>query len=132
MRAKTLELSQATNAKAEVLKQVGDIDGFDIFNDLVLVGTYITPEKSAGGIIMPNKSLDESRYQGKVGLVLKLGPTAFKYTDRFAYEGRVPEVGEWVVYRTSDAWETFIRGVPCRLIESELIKGIIADPTIIY
>lgn len=132
MRAKTLELSQATHASTELVKQVGDLSGIDVLNDLVLMASYIQPEKSSGGIYFTNKQLDESRFQGKVGLVLKKGPTAFKYVGSYPYEGEVPEVGDWVVYRTSDGWETFIRGVPCRVIESEFIKARIADPTIIY
>lgn len=132
MRAKTLELSQAANAKTELLKQVGDLADEDVLGDLVVVATYIQPEKSAGGIILTSKTIDESRYQGKVGLVLKKGPTAFKYVGSYPYEGVVPEVGDWVLYRTSDGWETFIRGVPCRVIESEFIKARISDPSIIY
>lgn len=133
MRAKTLELSRASDAKSELLKQVGDLSGLELPNDLVLMANYIEPEKTAGGIIKPQKSLDESRYQGKVGLVLKCGPTAFKFTNGgYAFEGTVPKVGNWVVFRKSDAWETFVRGVSCWYIDSDLIKAIVDDPAIIY
>lgn len=133
MRAKTLELSRASDAKAELLKQVGDLSGLSLPNDMVLLATYIEPEKTKGGIILVQKTIDEGRYQGKVGLVLKKGPTAFKFTQGgFAYEGDVPEVGDWVVYRLSDAWESLIGGVSCRFIDSDLIKAITNDPTIIY
>lgn len=132
MRVKTLELSRAKNIKEEIIKQVGDISGLQLPNDLVLMATYIEPEKSAGGILLPQKSIDESRFQGKVGLVLKKGPTAFKFSGQFAYEGPIPEEGDWVIYRASDAWEIFIRGVSCRYLDSDLVKSIIDDPTIIY
>lgn len=133
MRAKTLELSRASDAKKELQKQAGDLSGLRIPNNLVLIATYIEPEMSPGGIIMVQKRLDESRYQGKVGLLLKAGPSAFKFTEGgYAYEGDVPKVGDWIVYRASDGWEIFIRGVSCRYIDSDLIKSIVDDPTIIY
>ena len=133
MRAKTLELSQANDAKAEILKQVGGLGGFQIPNDLVLLATYQEPERTPGGIIKPGKSLDESRFQGKAGLVLKLGPTAFKfYSGGYAWSGALPVEGDWVIFRFSDAWEIFIRGVSCRFVEADFIKAVINDPTMVY
>jgi hypothetical protein len=133
MRAKTLELARAENAKAELLKQVGDLDGVQLPNDLVLLATYIEPERTKGGILIPQKSLDESRFQGKAALLLKRGPTAFQFYDGgYAWQGPVPAEGDWVIFRFSDAWETFIRGVSCRIVESEFIKAVIDDPTMVY
>lgn len=133
MRAKTLELSRANNVKAETLKQIGDIDGVEIPNDLVLLATYIEPEKTVGGIIRPGKTLDESRFQGKAGLVLKVGPNAFKfYNGGYSWTGPVPVQSDWVIFRFSDAWEIFIRGVPCRIVEADFIKAVIDDPTMVY
>jgi hypothetical protein len=133
MRAKTLELSRADNIKLETLKQLGDIDGVQIPNDLVLLATYIEPEKTVGGIIRPGKTLDESRFQGKAALLLKHGPTAFKfYNGGYAWSGALPVEGDWVIFRFSDAWEFFIRGVSCRIVEADFIKAVIDDPTMVY
>lgn len=134
-RANLVELAQHSKPdalKAAILDKLGDLSIFEVLSSQVLVAIYVEPEMTPGGILKPQKRIDESRYQGKAALVLKKGPTAFKYDGAYPYEGRAPEVGEWVFLRTSDAWDLDIKGVACRLIESDLIKGIVADPTVIY
>lgn len=134
-RANLVDFAQHTTAdefKDTVLAKLGDLSHFQVLSSLVLVCVYVEPEKTKGGIIRPSKNVDESRYQGKCALVLKLGPTAFKYDGSYNWEGPKPETGNWVFFRTSDAWDLDINGVACRLIDSDRIKGIVADPTVIY
>src|SRR5438270_874787 len=113
MRAKTLELSRANNPKRELQRLLGDLSSFEIMHNLILVATYIEPEKTAGGIYKPQKSLDESKWQGKVGLVLLKGPGAFLDDQIAKFHGRNVAPGDWVVYRASDGWDQLIRGVHC-------------------
>lgn len=107
-----------------------------VLGELVMVATYVPPEKTKGGIFIPNKSLDENRFQGKVGMVLKLGESAFKYTGPYdhegSYRGTKPKVGDYVVYRASDGMEMFINGTSVRLIDSHLIKMVVDDPEAFY
>lgn len=99
----------------------------------VLTATWVEPEKTAGGIIKPQRSVAESRFQGTVGLILKCGQTAFKYTDgRYDWEGPKPAVGDWAVFRFSDARETFLRGVSCQTIADELIYFTVSDPNAVF
>lgn len=140
MKATLVELARAKDPRQTILDMAGDLSGHQVLKDLVLVATYIEPEKTAGGIIMPEKRLEESRYQGKIGLVLALGPTAFKYDGSFPYEGPIPKVGEWVKYHPSNAREFFLggpggngnSGISCRHISSDLIEAIIDDPKKIW
>ena len=82
----------------------------------------------------------ENRFQGKMGLVLKLGPLAFQDDANAKFGGVQIEVGDWVMYRPSDGIELFIKdytglandGLACRLIEDSLIKGRVTDPSLIY
>lgn len=136
MRSTVVELARAKDQKQAIMEAVGDLSGHRVLKDLVLVATYIEPEMSAGGIFYTDKRVEESRYQGKIGLVLKLGPTAFKYDGAFPYEGDIPKVGEWVQFSPTSAREFFLggpggkgnSGISCRHISSELIDAIIADP----
>ena len=99
----------------------------------VLLATWVEAEKSAGGIYKPQKSIHESRYQGTVALILKCGPTAFKYTEgRYDWEGPKPQVGDWAIFRFSDARETFVRGVSCQVIADELITFTVSDPNAVF
>lgn len=128
-----VSIATASDPKAEILKLLGDaLNNFSVLGDRVLVATYIRSEKTKGGIYMPGTQRDEDRYQGKVGLILKKGPTAFKYDGAYPYEGIVPANGEWAVYRTSDTWEFFLNNVSCRLLTSDLIRAVVTDPALAY
>jgi co-chaperonin GroES (HSP10) len=118
----------------------GPLTDYEVFHNSVLVATYIPPERTKGGIILSDRSLAESRYQGKVFLVLKIGPLAFKDDSAAKFGGITIEVGDWVVFRPSDGSEMFIKdhtgtsndGLSCRWIEDVLIKGRVRDPSLIY
>lgn len=116
-----------------VLNAIGKaIDSVEVFGSRVLVATAPHKDRSKGGIIFTDKRLDEGRYQGKVGLILKVGPSAFKYDGEFKWEGAIPEVGDWVCFRPSDSWESAINGLSCRFILDSLIVGRVHSPEDIY
>jgi co-chaperonin GroES (HSP10) len=141
MRANLAAIAKRANhdPKQALLKSAGPLTDYEVFHNLVLVATYMPGEK-IGSIIIPDVSMAENRFQGKMGLVLKCGPLAFKDDDQARFGGIDVEVGDWVLYRPSDGIELFIKdymglqndGLPCRLIEDSLIKGRVADPALIY
>ena len=143
MRANLSDIAAAAMAdpKKALLDAAGDLSDYEVAGNLVLVATYIQPEKTKGGIILSGTSLAEDRFQGKVGLILKCGPAAFRDEPKAGifFYGFAAEPSEWVLYRPSDAMELFIRdrrklndGLPCRLIEDSLIKARVSDPSLIY
>lgn len=129
-------LSKASDPKLSLIAEIGQatIDDYQLFDDDLLLGTYIRPEKTKGGIIITAKAKDEDRYQGKAGLLMKAGPTAWKYdaSGQYAFEGKVPELHSWLVYRASEGWEISINGVSCRIIRARHIRGVITDPSVIW
>jgi hypothetical protein len=140
MNIKQLEYKPGVeDPKEVVLARVGaELEKFpEIYGSRVLVAT--APSAStlgrSGLLVATDKQKDEGRWQGKVGLILKLGTTAFENDPRFpSYEwkGPKPSVGDWVFYRTSDAWETGIGGISCRHIWDADIVGRITDIEAIY
>ena len=122
----------ADQQKEMLLGMLGDISGQRPLGNRVLVATYVTRQISKGGIIFVDKRKDASRFEGKVGLVIAVGPGAFKYDGAYPWEGPKPAVGDWVWYRASDAPERWIRDVSCRTIEDDRIEGITDDPVAIY
>jgi co-chaperonin GroES (HSP10) len=126
-------LSRSRDQKAELMKTVGDLSGVDLLNNKVLVGIYIEPEKTKGGIILAPASIKESIWQGTVGLVLKKGNTAFKDEPETGtyFHGQDVDVGDWVVFRPGDARRVQINGVDCRMVEDSLLDMVIETPNLI-
>ena len=70
---------------------------------------------------------------GTLGLVLKLGPWAFQNDPELNidWKGQTVEVGEWAVFKYSDAWEFHLNGVSVRLIDDRSIKGVVPTPLLL-
>ncbi len=124
---KIVELSQADDPKEAIKRAVGPLD-FQTLWDLVLVGTYIQPERRKSGLYLPQEAVREDEYQGVVGLILQMGPEAQK----LAEETNGPKVGDWVVYNINSAWSMHLRDAPCRQLPYEKIRMRIPDPKVIY
>lgn len=134
----------AKEAADEIRMAIGDLAGFEIFGSQVLVAPYVRPTKTAGGIIVTPKSVEEDIWQGKVALVLKVGPNAFDDTNKDqlrSFGGRFPEAGDWVFHRIQDAFQfsyegpgavkpegRAAKGWQCRLIYANDIYGRIPRP----
>lgn len=136
-RAKLREIASGEDPKDALLEALGDISGLEIFHNQVMVATYIRPERTSGGIYLPDKTLTEDRFQGKVGLVVKLGPLAFKDAGALVQFGGVTlQEGDWVFYRPADGLELFsvdaTGGVPCRIFEDSQIMGRVPDPAMLW
>ena len=148
MRVNLRQLAEAAahDPAEPLLAAAGDLSDYEVFHNLVLVATYIAPPKILKGpngeaiqFHAPDNALSEDRFQGKVGLVLKVGPTAFKDDSVAKFGGVTVKQGDWVAYRPSDGHELFIRdrrksneGLSCRLIEDVFIRGRVSDPSLIY
>lgn len=131
MSAKLMEIASASDPRKAILAAAGDLSNVDLMSGRVLVGIYIAPEKTAGGIIRTTTNIKEDVWQGTVGLVLKKGTMAFKDDDDNKFHGQDVKVGEWVVFRPGDAKRTQIRGLDCRIVEDVTIDMVIDDPEIV-
>jgi co-chaperonin GroES (HSP10) len=114
--------------KQVLLEQVGDTSSIEVFNMQVLVAVYIRPEKTKGGLFLSDKSRDEDRYQSKVGLILKKGPTAFVDKDGEWFSGLDINEGDWIVFRPSDGWNITVNGTLCRMLDDMSVRARIAHP----
>lgn len=136
-------MDHAVDPKADLLKKVGDISDIEVFNNEVLVAIYVRPEKTKGNIIIPETNRDEDRYQGKIGLVVKMGPSAFAENAKGWFEGINPKiaVGDWIVFKASDGWPVSITPTGsvsssdrmlCRMIEDVDVRGRVQHPDRIW
>lgn len=126
--------------RVAINNRVGDISGVEIFGNDVLVAIYKRPTKTKSGIILTDNTLNEDVHQGKVGLVLKLGPTA--YLDEDGNKFRDIKEGDWVVFRPSDGWRVTLNTlqgtyskddtVDCRIVSDISVRSRVQDPDSIY
>lgn len=125
---KVVEISRAANPKLGIINAIGDLSEQQVLFDLVLIGTYIQPEKRKSGLYMPDTVLKEDEYQGIVGLILKMGPDA----EKLANEVDGPKVGDWVVSSIKDGWSMTMKDTPCRLVAYDRLRMRVSDPQVIY
>lgn len=132
-------------AVKEVWDSIGDISGFEIFANQVLLAAYVRPvmSKTSGGIITGESSQKEDNIQGKIGLIIKVGPDAFRASETDDYCGRLPMVGDWVMVRVYDTFPISLKfpgskdrghsmrawdGWKCRLVEANEILARVQLP----
>jgi co-chaperonin GroES (HSP10) len=133
------------DTKQEILDKLGNLEHVEIAQNEVLLAIYQRPEKTAGGIILTHNNLKEDLYQGKVGLVVKIGAACrFEREDpkTGAVYGLPIKLHDWVFCRTSDSWPLDINAhpdvlkredfVPCRLVYDDQIRGRVAHPSMIW
>ena len=123
-----VKMMHDVDPKAALLKALGKFDDFEVWHNFVLLAIYKRPEMTAGGIALTGKHLDEDYIQGKVGLVLKTGPDAFRDPAGKWFSGVTVAPNDWVVFRASDGWSITVNEVPCRMIEDTALKGRIQSP----
>ncbi len=112
----------AEDPRDVVKKELGDIASVEIFNTQVLVAVYERPERTAGGIILADQTRGEDKIQGKVGLIVKMGPDAFHDPEQKWFRGVDMNIGDWVVFRPSDGWPVTINKKICRVLEDTHIR----------
>lgn len=142
------------DAKQEIRESVGGLDGFEVWGDLVLIGVYCHPPETKGKFLVGGTTQLEDVWQGKVGMILKIGPDAFPEAET-TFGGMKPQLGDWVYHNVQDtmmqlslAGDGWIKhqitapngqvefargwdGWPVRLVHSRDIHGRITTPGII-
>lgn len=130
-----------------IFTSLGDLSDITFLFNEVLVAKYIR-EKVSDSLVASHETELLDRFEGVVGLVLKIGPTAFQDDSRTRFpweawiggglvekEGQVPiRVGDWVMYRASDGWDknVQIRGsyttVRCRVLQDAHLRARVKFP----
>lgn len=123
-----IQMEHDVDPRKTLLKQLGKLDDIEIFNNQLLCAVYIRPEKTKGGIVLPDQHRNEDKFQGKVGLVLKKGSKAFVDDTNTWFDNVDINIHDWIVYRPSDGWSITVNGVLCRILDDISIRGRIQHP----
>jgi co-chaperonin GroES (HSP10) len=121
-------------AVERTLSRIKDhLDELEVTLDGVLVAVYNRPEKTKGGIIRPDSRRQEDVWQGKTGLVVKMGPDAFvdKPEAGILFKNKA-EVGSWVGFNIQDGWIMQVAGIFCRQLRDRSIKVVLTRPDLVY
>jgi hypothetical protein len=125
--------SQQDDPKKALLDALGDLEHSEVLHAQVLVATHAGSKYHPGTkILRTDRDLQEQQFQGSIGLVVAVGPLAFKDDGPNKFGGRTVEPGDWVLYRAADGLQLYINEVPCRLFEDVNIKMRVQDPTIYW
>lgn len=126
-------MAKEDDPKALIGDAIGDaLERIKMIKALVLVATYKRPAMTAGGVVLDGRNQKEDKFQGRVGLVMALGPLAFQNDDKIKWGDRIPKLGDWVFYDADEGRATSIMGVHCRVFEDVCIDGILEDPNIVF
>jgi len=133
-----MKVHHEVDPKQKILDDLGDINGkIRLTNNLVAVVVYQRPNMTMlGGVEfeLPSSVVDEDRFQSKVGLIVAMGPNAFRKSDEWPFCGDDHEfkLHDWVALPASAAQSMMINGVLCRLCPDTSIKAWSSDPDLVY
>jgi co-chaperonin GroES (HSP10) len=119
---KAREISESRDTDVERhLRALGPFED-EVLHSQVLCMTYVQRSITEGGVHIPDRSIEEDRFQGKIALVVAIGPGAFKDDKIAQFHGKKIELHDWVLVRPSDGLEIFVNGNSCRLFEDVDVK----------
>lgn len=119
--------------KTDIMEQFGGmLDDVDVFKALVLVATFQRDKLGKGSkLLAATTTKKEDVYQGRVGLVVKIGPLAFVDNKDVQFAGKRVDPGDFCFYTPADGKRISVNGVECRLMEDIHIDGRVTDPYVL-
>jgi co-chaperonin GroES (HSP10) len=93
----------------------------------MLVLPFTPKEKSKGGIIFSQESLDKARIATNCGYVLKMGPLCYQDKEKFI-TGPWCKKGDWVIFARYAGSRLPIEGGEVRLLNDDEVLGTVTDP----
>lgn len=116
---KTLNIETLTESEIDKLPQP---TGWRI-----LVLPFVMPEKSKGGIIIAQESLDRARVAVQAGYVLRVGPLAYGDKNKFT-TGPWCKEKEWVIFARYAGSRLQIDGGEIRILNDDEVLATVKDP----
>ena len=93
----------------------------------LLVLPFSPREKTKGGILIAQESLDKLRIATNCGYVLSIGPLAYHDKEKFP-TGPWCKKGDWVIFARYAGSRLPIEGGEVRILNDDEILGTIKDP----
>jgi len=120
--------------KEQKVESVDETNVSDIKDELpqpsgwrLLVLPFTPKEKTKGGIIIAQESLDKARIATNCGYVVKMGPMAYGDKEKFP-TGPWCKEKDWVIFARYAGSRLPIEGGEVRLLNDDEVLGTIKDP----
>ena len=115
-------------------KRVDETNVADIKDELpqptgwrLLVLPFTPKEKTKGGILIAQETLDKYRIAVNCGYVIKMGPLAYKDTEKFP-TGAWCKEKDWVIFARYAGSRLPIEGGELRILNDDEVLGTVKDP----
>tara|TARA_R100001594_G_scaffold56020_1_gene89755 strand:- start:6988 stop:7356 length:369 start_codon:yes stop_codon:yes gene_type:complete len=95
----------------------------------ILIMPYIPPKVSRGGIEIPDEVHERERLAINVGLVMAVGPLAYKDLEKFGGQEAWCKEKDWVLFGKYAGSRFKIDGGELRLLNDDEILAVIEDPS---
>ena len=93
----------------------------------ILVLPYKGQGKTKGGIILSDTTIEERGFTTVTALVLKVGPDAYRDTERFP-NGAWCKKGDWIIFGRYAGSRFGIEGGEVRILNDDEIIAVVKDP----
>ena len=116
---KSEEQKEVTNEKAKLPQPTG-------WRMLVL--PFKMNEKTKGGVLLGQETIERQQVGSQCGNVLAMGPDCYSDKDRFT-QGPWCKVGDWIVFARYAGSRIEIEGGEVRLLNDDEVLATVQDPT---
>lgn len=137
LQSSTLKAIHHFDPKEAILSETAeDVKDFEVTGRDLLLVVYERPKEIAiaGGnkLYLPDNAsaVTEDKFQGIVGLVVKVGPRAEETSENFP-NSKIPAVGDWVIAPIASCITLLMGKRTCRLIETQMVRGIVQRPDMV-
>jgi|TARA_S200002703_G_scaffold42819_2_gene37227 chaperonin GroES len=114
---KVVELDEARKAKA-----LPEPVGYRL-----LIAIPEKEEKTDGGILLPEDMRKREEAASMVGMVLKIGPDAYKDVERFP-NGPWCKEGDFILMRSYSGTRIDVHGQEFRIVNDDSVEAVVEDP----
>ena len=115
---KSEEQKEVTNEKAKLPQPTGW---------RLLVLPFKMKEKTKGGLVLAETTLEKQQVGSQVGLVMAMGPQCYKDKERYP-EGPWCKVNEWIMFARYAGSRIKIEGGEMRLLNDDEVLATIDSP----
>ncbi len=134
----TVTVEHTTDPRKSLVDRIGVVPDGVVQFSRILVAVYQPPivQKTAGGILltqaMSEEDIEEYLWQGKVGLIVAMGPQAYVDDDTTKFHGTKNHIGDWVWFQPSNGMGCDVNNVFCRVFSEQHILGTLPHPDYVW